>query len=56
MELTKDIEPLKVDLKPNKQTNLKQLDNDIKLGKHTIRIISCGLCTHNCTECGVGKL
>lgn len=57
MKLKMDIEPLKVDLKPTSKIDFKQLEDDIKLGKHnTIRIISCGLCDYNCKECGFGKL
>lgn len=51
-----NIEPLKVNLKPSSKINFEQLDKDIKLGKHTIRIISCGLCNYNCKECYYGKL
>lgn len=56
MDLKRNIEPLKLSLKPDSKIDFEQLDKDIKLGKHTIRIISCGLCNYNCKDCCGGKL
>lgn len=51
MELTMDIEPLKVELMPKSKIDFKQINKDLELRKHTIRIIGCGLCNYNCKKC-----
>lgn len=51
-----ELKPVIVNLKHSSQINFEQLDKDIKLRKHTIKITSCGLCNYNCKECGVGNI
>ena len=51
-----DNDLLKTDLIPPTNVDFKKLSEDIKKGKGTIRIISCGLCNYDCKNCGIGHL
>lgn len=43
---------LKMKLKSiNTNVDFKRLVEDFEKGKHTIKIIGCGLCNYNCNEC-----
>lgn len=45
LKIKKEIEEL------NSKIDFKKLNSDLELGKHTIRIIGCGLCNYDCKNC-----